>query len=355
MTKFNIFGYEVHLNKLKKSPTKKQRPVKEKAKLITGFGKLIERTPFWLIVVLILLLIFGSALYYLQAGVIFSNGNPASLKFGDAVYFSVVTFTSLGYGEYVPVGFARTFAASEVLLGLILVSMFVAKLASERQSALLLLVYTSQQQERIDGFEHSLTELRLKIDRATKSPKNKELRDLSESTLGFCSVIRSYLIVHYIQGDMARYGNGPTLLRLYRSFYDLQKKCFEVLKIYDLSDKNYAMYGNIIGVCAGIARRLIRYHKNGSNEANMLNNMEGFSRTLTNWQNDVKAGTVMNNPPNKFSDEMFAKVKKLLSNEPWTDNKHKTIAIELNISNKLAEKYVNKLIELGEFDPKIEE
>ena len=36
---------------------------------------------------------------------------------GSYLYFSVVTFTTLGYGDYVPTGPARIFAAVEAMLG----------------------------------------------------------------------------------------------------------------------------------------------------------------------------------------------------------------------------------------------
>ncbi len=42
-----------------------------------------------------------------------------------SLYFSVVTFTSLGYGDVTPRGFARFLAGSEALLGVFLISLFV--------------------------------------------------------------------------------------------------------------------------------------------------------------------------------------------------------------------------------------
>jgi hypothetical protein len=42
--------------------------------------------------------------------------------FGDAVYLSFTTFTSLGYGDVVPVGDMRILAAVEVLTGLLTIA-----------------------------------------------------------------------------------------------------------------------------------------------------------------------------------------------------------------------------------------
>ena len=44
---------------------------------------------------------------------------------GNALYFSVVTFTSLGYGDIRPIGIAKAFAGIEALMGIFLISLFV--------------------------------------------------------------------------------------------------------------------------------------------------------------------------------------------------------------------------------------
>ncbi len=50
-------------------------------------------------------------------------------SFGPCLYFSVVTFTTLGYGDYIPEGGLRYVAAIEVLLGVILIAFLTAVLA----------------------------------------------------------------------------------------------------------------------------------------------------------------------------------------------------------------------------------
>ena len=44
----------------------------------------------------------------------------------DVLYFSYVTFTTLGFGDLQPVGFCRALAVTEALLGYILLGLFVA-------------------------------------------------------------------------------------------------------------------------------------------------------------------------------------------------------------------------------------
>ncbi len=42
--------------------------------------------------------------------------------FADAVYFSVITYTTVGYGDIVPIGLGRMLAGIEALIGLVLIA-----------------------------------------------------------------------------------------------------------------------------------------------------------------------------------------------------------------------------------------
>ncbi|MBI2523380.1 two pore domain potassium channel family protein [Candidatus Woesearchaeota archaeon] len=47
------------------------------------------------------------------------NDKIADLSFSDAVYFSIITLTTVGYGDIVPVGVFRYFVMVEIFMGLI--------------------------------------------------------------------------------------------------------------------------------------------------------------------------------------------------------------------------------------------
>lgn len=59
------------------------------------------------------------------------------VTFLDGLYFSVVTISSLGYGDLHPVGVARALASIEVLGGLLLVGVLVSRLVSQKQEEML--------------------------------------------------------------------------------------------------------------------------------------------------------------------------------------------------------------------------
>src|SRR6266545_3753672 len=79
----------------------------------------------------------------------FSDRAPT---FGDCLYFSIVTLTSLGYGDYRPVGYGRALAVTEVGFGLFTLALVVSKLASARDSTVLRMLYSSDQQRRVHDF-----------------------------------------------------------------------------------------------------------------------------------------------------------------------------------------------------------
>lgn len=99
---------------------------------------LIEEVPVWLYALLFLavVLIWAAAYYWLSAlgHGLAGIGETEGYRFSDALYFSVVTVSSLGYGDMRPVGFSRCLACGEVLFGLFTMGIIVAKATSFRLS-----------------------------------------------------------------------------------------------------------------------------------------------------------------------------------------------------------------------------
>ena len=66
--------------------------------------------------------VFQNGSYQLNSGVSFG------LRLPEALYFSCITFTTVGYGDLAPIGITRLFAASEGLLGVALAGSFLVAL-----------------------------------------------------------------------------------------------------------------------------------------------------------------------------------------------------------------------------------
>ena len=94
--------------------------------------------------------------------------NVASLGFLDGVFFSIVTVTSLGYGDLYPVGFSRVIAGAEVLFGLAFMGIMIAKVTSRRLSYHVQRLFVSDAQQRLDNFEARFATMQVPLMEVTK-------------------------------------------------------------------------------------------------------------------------------------------------------------------------------------------
>lgn len=62
---------------------------------------------------------------------------PAVLQWYDALYFSVATGTTLGYGDIIPIGASRFFAGLQSIISFMILALTVSKLASIRSERML--------------------------------------------------------------------------------------------------------------------------------------------------------------------------------------------------------------------------
>jgi hypothetical protein len=85
----------------------------------------------------------------------------------NSLYFSVVTVTTLGYGDIHPYGISKVLACLEVLLGLAAIGIAIAKITSRRLSHHVEHLFSTDAQVRLKGMCQSLNEIREKLSAAT--------------------------------------------------------------------------------------------------------------------------------------------------------------------------------------------
>lgn len=68
------------------------------------------------------------------------------------IYFSVVTISSLGYGNMHPMGFSMALTSMEVLIGLGMIGIMIAKITSQRLSYHVSRLFSSDAQMRLEDF-----------------------------------------------------------------------------------------------------------------------------------------------------------------------------------------------------------
>jgi hypothetical protein len=125
-----FFQKEMTMRRKQFKPYSGKRIVSKLVDIFCGYGE----SPARVIIFSIVLIIIFATLYFFS-GLSFSGDSlgfdiNASLwentKFYlSSLYFSVVTFPPLGYGDLVPIGIARAFAALEAFLGSFTLALFV--------------------------------------------------------------------------------------------------------------------------------------------------------------------------------------------------------------------------------------
>lgn len=88
------------------------------------YGTSIIRILIWMLVT-----IFGFAAYHYFAQDLAYYSEPINTSLEQCVYFSITTFSTVGYGDFHPVGGALALSATEGVLGIILTSLFTVIIA----------------------------------------------------------------------------------------------------------------------------------------------------------------------------------------------------------------------------------
>lgn len=125
-----FFQKEMTMRRKQFKPYSSRRIISKLVDLFCGYGESPAR-----VIVFSLILIIVFATLYFFAGLSFSGDSLAfdsesslwenTQFYFSALYFSVVTFTTLGYGDLVPIGIARAFAALEAFIGSFTLALFV--------------------------------------------------------------------------------------------------------------------------------------------------------------------------------------------------------------------------------------
>lgn len=317
--------------------------------LTTFIGGVIDSMSYGKLALCIgLVLLFGSMYFWLlnQYG---HGTNTKDLSWPDSLYFCVITFSSLGYGDISPSGFGKIVAAIEVMSGLILVAVFVGKIASERQSAMLRLVYTSEHQRRLIDFEKEIYELESQIDKALDEHNHDRLYSLSRNVYRFIASIHNYLHFQANQGGLASFGNNSTLRRLYQSISELQVTIYDAIRTHGIQKRTTSKFEQVITRVNGIAKTMSEFHREDAKINSLLIEIQNTLINLQKWKEQFSKGEAEINYRNIVTDYLLNKVKERLPNPPWPKHIQKTIASDLEIQNNLAQKCIDQLIREGHF------
>ena len=231
----------------------------QKTYLTTPIGRFVERASYIDLFIFGFIVIFSSALYFWLIPPDHSL-NKENIDIFDALYFSIVTFTSLGYGDLSPIGYGRLIAAFVVVLGLLFIALLVGKFASERQQTILLLLHTSDCQRRISNFSLEIEEINALLKNGGNIEKDLHL------AANILEITAKYLIFNANQARLISFGNESALASLYKEISKLQETS---LKIHKNENENLLISRRslaLVNRCHGVVRQMVVLHQNSKED-----------------------------------------------------------------------------------------
>lgn len=340
----------------------------QKGPLTTSAGRLVERASYVDLFLAALIVILASTTYYFALAPKGHSLSVEKLSLGDAAYFSLITFTTLGYGDLTPVGFGRVVAVVVVLMGLVLVALLVGKFASERQQSLLLLLHTSDCQRRINEFSVQLQRAGEELVAAAVANQPEAMRRWSKDLAAGVEVVSNYLVFNANQARLTEFGNESSLVALYSELEKLQRICISIhkSKVNDqtVARRTLAISSRTVGLIklmqafhsdasqkrsySGIVfERMRRYFGiNSALEISPLATRVAMIQLRMDKEAELLLQWVMSTYTPAIAEAVWNISPPGLP-ASWPDGLHKTLAVQLRISNRLAQKCLDELLQSG--------
>ncbi len=134
--------------------------------------KLKEDWPYIRYLALWIAVIVLFAIFYFGMSYVPGNGlsditprSNVSHRMSTALYFSVITGTTVGYGDVLPFGYTRALAALEAIVSFVLLATFVTRIASRHQDAAIADLHSLAQDSLFNNFRHGLFIARKDMDK----------------------------------------------------------------------------------------------------------------------------------------------------------------------------------------------
>lgn len=309
---------------------------KLKPKINTTFGGLIDKTSYKQILIYIIsTIIFFALMYFVLDTFSERNGtNKDSLSILDYLYFSVVTFATLGYGDITPEGFSKLLVIIEVLSGMFLAAIFIGKISSERQSTKLTLIYSSINHQRILGLIEDISLAEIEMNTLYAAHDNKNLLAKSKDIYDLVSVIRKYLTLQSLEGELASYGNSSTLRRLYIALAKLQKSISIINRTFGIHENIITIQKRTIISIGEIGNNMKQFH---SDEAKIISNL---NELVLETDRSMKAEETVYRT--EVTKELIEIINAYKVRFPELISNYDTIAEETGITKKLLGRCIEK-------------
>jgi hypothetical protein len=335
--------------------------------LTTRFGRFIDRATYLdLVLFCFLYLAAASLFFYLSpGGSELAHSTEEDISYGDALYFTIVTFSSLGYGDYSPTGWNRLVAGVTVFSGLSFFAILIGKVASERTQSTLNLLHRSDIQRRLVDLTFEARTHSAVLCQSLDEEDVQRLKGETKETYHYLAKAANFLTFNLNQTTALAYGNESGVSGLLAANAELQETLFSV---HEFSNQQHD------GVTAERCHRLvcrmpnvfslICEHKAKHDPASpYLSFVSGWwrkpkslhDRVPKNWLKHVRrmerrVKYLENWRDQNIIVDLAEKIADAVPPGPrfeWDRDEHKVIAKMLGISSSKAAKYIAALFAEG--------
>ena len=268
----------------------------------------------------------------------------ASITLMDSLYFSVVTISSLGYGDFRPISVGRFIAMTEVIYGLVIIALIVSKLASERTSTLVRLTYTSDVEKRLREFSEENNKKNHELSQALKAHDFEKVHELSEDFKISFSAYLHFLTFHSREGELEGKWAEKAFLRLLRSVRDSSELLLKVVRLKQINSKERLRCNKALNRAVQFGNALTQRFEEGNIVGN-ANHIIKMKNEANVYYERFRSGKEPAVELTELTDALLKRVEERLPTEqPWERHIHKVIAKELRISNSLAHKAISAIV-----------
>lgn len=337
-----------------------------KGPLTSPFGRFVERASYTDLAV-VSTSVLSLATAYFRWGPSGHTLKATEHDLLEAAYFSFVTFTSLGYGDLNPIGFGRFVAVLVVLFGLVFIALLVGKFASERQQAVLLLLHTSDCQRRLNDFMSEIDRFCDDLEKAAGAVATEQARSAAKSLATRVEAVSNYLVFNANQARLIEFGNESSLVALYTALAKVQRLCIDVHKIEKSDLLLSRRTRSLANRCEGLVKLMQLFHesteqqtsyvgalwrrvsvlrKAAKPEPSALAQRVSAISTSMSERGDLLRTWVYSNCTPAVCEQVWS-ASPVGETATWGAHFHKRLAKELQISNRLAQKCLTKLLDEG--------
>jgi len=223
---------------------------------------------------------------------------------GDALYFSVTTLTSLGYGDIRPEGAARLLAGAEVVLGLSFFGVIVAKISSVKQDYILRRMYYSDLIDRrlaeyVDQLEEYRKLYRITSNMLLAGEIDPELTttfksDDPESTLFYqvhalLHEIRDMIVFETRNGGFFGDVSDALISRIYASVQSMMRQTLSLTDRDARSACEHVLCGNErqVAELIDVSAELARLGRKGSRNAEFVEQCDAMLELAARMRTEV--------------------------------------------------------------------